>query len=644
MKIENIKINSYGNLKNKEINLKKLNIIYGKNESGKSTLLNFIKNIFYGISKNKNGRDISDYDKYLPWGENDFSGKIKYSLDNNFNYEIYRDFNKKNPVIYNGQMEDISNNFKIDKKTGNQFFMEQTNVDESTFMSTAFSMQKEVVVDSGTQGILLQKVANLAESGSEDVSYKKALSNINSMLLNEVGTSNSKERPINIAESNIKKYTIDLMTINDVKNNRYEIEEKINNYKQEINIENKKDKLLNSVKEIIDKNKIEKEKIKLKNNILEENNNKIKNLDNEKDNLLNKIKNTKNIFENNLKNKKINNKNKIINFIILIFLIIINILNFIFIKNIIINILLFLLIPIYLIYFFIKLNKNKKIKIEEENKLNKINSENEEIKKQMNILDGQIELLEKNSEDTKNEIEKIENNLNNKLLEEKNDIIENNKNNFSEDYINDLFNSNIDLLINTNQRKINELNLQIHKLEIDRDNIDPKLEKLIHTEELLEIEQENLNKLQNRAEELNLAKVILDEAYTEMKKNITPKFNQSLSKNVEKISDGKYKNIIINDKITVELDDGRYVPAESLSIGTIEQIYLSLRLAIMNEISKEKLPVMLDEAFAYYDDQRLEAALDFLNKIDNQVILFTCTNREKEILEKNNIDFNFVTL
>ena len=262
----------------------------------------------------------------------------------------------------------------------------------------------------------------------------------------------------------------------------------------------------------------------------------------------------------------------------------------------------------------------------------------------MNILDGQIELLEKNSEDTKNEIEKIENNLNNKLLEEKNDIIENNKNNFSEDYINDLFNSNIDLLINTNQRKINELNLKIHKLEIDRDNIDPKLEKLIHTEELLEIEQENLNKLQNRAEELNLAKVILDEAYTEMKKNITPKFNQSLSKNVEKISDGKYKNIIINDKITVELDDGRYVPAESLSIGTIEQIYLSLRLAIMNEISKEKLPVMLDEAFAYYDDQRLEAALDFLNKIDNQVILFTCTNREKEILEKNNIDFNFVTL
>ena len=641
MKIEKIKINSYGNLKNKEINLEKLNIIYGKNESGKSTLLNFIKNIFYGISKNKNGRNISDYDKYLPWGEKDFSGKIKYQLDNNSDFEVYRDFNKKNPEIYNEQLEDISNDFKIDKKTGSQFFIEQTNIDEITFMSTAFSMQKEVVVDSTMQGVLLQKVANLAESGSEDVSYKKALSNINNMLLNEVGTSNSKERPINIAQSNIKQYTIDLMTNSDAKEKRYKVEEEINKVKSEIKEENGKEKLLNSVKSLIDKNIIEREKIKIKNNILDENNNKIKKLDNEKDNLLNKIKNIDENFDNNLKNKK---SKKLINFIIIIFLIIINILNFIFIKNKIINIILFLLLPIYFIYLFIKINKNKKIKKLEEEKINKIKLQNEEIKKQMDILDGQIELLEKNSEETKDEIKNMENILEEKSNIEKNTIINSNKNNYSYEYINNLFNSNVDLLISTNQRKINELNLQLHKLEIDRDNIDPKLEKLVHTEELLEIEQENLDKLQKRAEEYNLAKEILDEAYTEMKKNITPKFNQSLSKNIEKISNGKYKNIIINDNITVELEDGRYVPAESLSIGTIEQIYLSLRLAIMNEITKEKLPVMLDEAFAYYDDERLEAALEFLSKIDNQVIFFTCTDREKNLLDKKNIKYNYISL
>ena len=54
MNINKIKINSYGKLKNKEINLENnLNIIYGENESGKSTVLNFILNIFYGASKIK---------------------------------------------------------------------------------------------------------------------------------------------------------------------------------------------------------------------------------------------------------------------------------------------------------------------------------------------------------------------------------------------------------------------------------------------------------------------------------------------------------------------------------------------------------------------------------------------------------------
>ena len=637
MEIENIKINSYGNLKDKELELNKFNIIYGKNESGKSTLLNYIKNSFYGISKNKNGKDMSDYDKYLPWGENEFSGRLKYKLDDNNSYEIFRDFNKKNPIIYNSQKEDISEKFKIDKKTGNQFFYEQTKVDENTFMSTALSAQKEVVVDSSTQGILLQKVANLAESGAEDVSYKKAMSNINSRLLSEVGTSNSKERPINIAMDNVQKYTLDLTTKNSIKTNRYEIEEKINNYNEELEEENKKEELFNDISDLLINNKLEKEKIKIKNNVISENNEKIKLLDNKKDNLFNNIKNIDEIT--NEKNK-INKKY----IFILIILILLNILNFIFIKNIIINILIFLIIPIYLIILFSINNKNKKIIKAQIEKNNKIKSENEEIKKQMDILDGQIDILEKSTEETKNEIKNSEDKINEEFRMKKEEIIEKYESDFSDVYINNLFENNIDLLKNTNKRKINELEVQLHKIKLDKDNIDRELEDILSLEEKLEIEKENLENLEKRADEFNLAKEILDEAYDEMKKNITPKFNQSLSKNIDKISNGKYKNIVINENITVELDDGRYVPAETLSVGTIEQIYLSLRLSILDEISKEKLPIILDEAFAYYDDSRLEAALDFLSKVDNQVILFTCTNREKEILEKNNIEFNYISL
>lgn len=70
MKIKNIQINNFGKLRNKNIELSDgINIIYGKNESGKSTLLKFITCMFYGISKNKNGKRITDYDKFTPWEE-----------------------------------------------------------------------------------------------------------------------------------------------------------------------------------------------------------------------------------------------------------------------------------------------------------------------------------------------------------------------------------------------------------------------------------------------------------------------------------------------------------------------------------------------------------------------------------------------
>ena len=121
--INKLKINSYGKLKDKEIDLKNgINIIYGQNEAGKSTLINFIKNSFYGISKNKNGKDISDYDRYKPWIGEEFSGKVEYQLSNGKKFEIYRDFNKKNPKLFNENMEDISKDYNIDKTKGNEFF------------------------------------------------------------------------------------------------------------------------------------------------------------------------------------------------------------------------------------------------------------------------------------------------------------------------------------------------------------------------------------------------------------------------------------------------------------------------------------------------------------------------------------------
>ena len=204
MKINKIKINSYGKLKNKEINLESnLNIIYGKNESGKSTLLKFILNIFYGASRNKKGRDISDFEKYKPWDSEEYSGKLTYELDNRNKYEIYREFNKKNPNIFNEKGEDIVKEFNIDKNKGSEFFYEQTQISEDMFLATSVAMQQEVKIGKNEQNILIQKISNLLETGEDNISYKKAVDKLNKMQLDKIGTERSREKPINIIKKNI---------------------------------------------------------------------------------------------------------------------------------------------------------------------------------------------------------------------------------------------------------------------------------------------------------------------------------------------------------------------------------------------------------------------------------------------------------
>ena len=281
MKINKIKINSYGKLKNKEINLKNnINIIYGKNESGKSTLLKFILNIFYGTSKNKKGKDISDFEKYKPWDGEEFSGKLSYELDNKNKYEIFREFNKKNPIIFNEKGEDITKEFNIDKNKGSEFFYEQTQINEEMFLATSIAMQQEVKIGKDTQSTLIQRLSNLLGTGEDNISYKKAIEKINKKQLEEIGTERSREKPINILEKNIEKNKNEINELKKYENILYEIEEEKNQIKNNIEKNQIKNNLLKEIKKIKDKNNIENEKIKIKEKINEENKNKIEELKN----------------------------------------------------------------------------------------------------------------------------------------------------------------------------------------------------------------------------------------------------------------------------------------------------------------------------------------------------------------------------
>ena len=468
MIINKLKINEYGKLHNKEIELSNnINIIYGNNESGKSTLFNFIINSLYGISKNKKGRDISDFDKYLPWGKEEFSGKIEYELDNKEKYEIYRDFKKKNPIIYNKNHEDISKEFNIDKNKGNQFFEEQTKINENIFLSTFAIMQKEVKLEKDVQNLLIQKISNIISTGKHNTSYKKAIERINKRQTDEIGTSRTRGKPINVINEKLTKIEQEKSELGKEVNIKQEKEESKKSLEE---ISKHKTYERNILKEIINiKNnqKIEQEKINIKNNIADDNENKINYLEKEKSELEKE--------EKNLLNSKIKNKKKLLNkkiLICLILFILMNIVQFIFVKNKLINYIFSLTTATILIFYLlsnkIKNKNNKKI----------ILNKKQEIENKINSLENEIKVLKNNKNNIEKEIEKnkLEKNLKKKLEIEK---IKNKYNDiFSEKEIIEIINyENPENEIDEIEKNINNDKIKVETINIELKNIEDKIER-----------------------------------------------------------------------------------------------------------------------------------------------------------------------
>ena len=297
--------------------------------------------------------------------------------------------------------------------------------------------------------------------------------------------------------------------------------------------------------------------------------------------------------------------------------------------------------------FSILLLKNKKNKIKILKKKNK--NEEEKINNEKNNYLNENKILEKNNDELKNEINKLKNNLNEKINQE----IEKIKNN----YLNKIKNKKIIKINNLNeinqeiekkQKELNMINIKLHELDFDKENVEIKVDNLMEIEEKIVNNNEKIVNLKDLEKSMNLAKTLLEKAYEKMKNTVTPKFTENLSKNINKITNGKYTNVMVqaDNGLVVELENGNYVEADRLSVGTIDQLYLSLRLSMTEDLSKEKMPIILDEAFAYYDTQRLENILTYLANTypDRQIILFTCTEREKNIFNEFDIPYHFIDL
>ena len=169
------------------------------------------------------------------------------------------------------------------------------------------------------------------------------------------------------------------------------------------------------------------------------------------------------------------------------------------------------------------------------------------------------------------------------------------------------------------------------ELKVKTDSVRKCAEQLSELDEV----NDDYRKQDMKKRALELASERLLELSKDVHKELGVKLNEKASEILSEITGGKYTMLLIDEKLKMSLYTGqRKIGIEQVSRGTIEQIYFVVRMAASELLHEEECPVILDDTFVFYDDQRLENTLKWLAKYKKQVLIFTCQKREQQILEK----------
>jgi uncharacterized protein YhaN len=181
--------------------------------------------------------------------------------------------------------------------------------------------------------------------------------------------------------------------------------------------------------------------------------------------------------------------------------------------------------------------------------------------------------------------------------------------------------------------EIEDLSQQEHDFHIQITRLAAGMRSLNEIEEELAEVRQRVASLEREMDAASYAAALIEEVARDRHARIAPAMANLAGSYLGEITGGVYRELLISRELritiripqTASLNDD---PERRLSKGTVDQIYLALRLALVRSLSEdgESIPLLLDDPFANYDDVRLRRALGLLQRIGetNQVLLFTC--------------------
>jgi uncharacterized protein YhaN len=726
LQFKELQLNNFGRFHNKTIILKDgLNLIYGENEAGKSTVHFFIQGMLFGIEKLRGRASKEDaYAKYQPW---DNPGAYNGSLvleNGEKNYRIIRNFDKNNKSFSITDLE-TGREINLSKEDLTEFYGGLT---ESGYRNTISIAQLKARTDQELSEEVRNYITNLTMSGSNEVDVSKALSFL-------------QERKKALEDEQIGRKIINLeKEIEEGLDKEAKADSFSNSYK---NLE-EKEKLLLQKKELSDKNIVPegftsieeyqeyldqypviREKyssfLDLKEQLLVIKNrqNNIekamqetgvsgaairKQLD-ELSALSNKLNLTKDKKANLLIEKEkdleqAKKRNKLYCFIPMLLSVLIFII-FLGSNPLITSISSGVLVAAAGVYAYL----NKKLNIrgqEYEVRDEEFDKEiNDNLVKRKNILQQfntvyeqdirekyedalRCEAAIENKNSQKKEYELQANQLKSKILnleqdlynyynrsanrmeetensrDGRKDFIEKKASNSyeSDTEMNDLKMDCLKIFVKEEKQKLNEQKefaakeyenclLQKEKLRWELVALEGYEEKLMEDQDLHKDLLQKQKEIETEISAIKLAIDTIGGLSIDIHDSFGKDLNQLVSILIKEMTQGFYTDVKIDEKLNIKVGHKDiFVPLDKLSAGTMEQLFFALRISISDLLHGDVLmPILLDDCFAYYDEKRTTAALEYLTKKrKSQVIIFTCHKREKEILDSLGANYHYIDL
>lgn len=279
MKIITCHLISFGKFQDKKIEFcKGLNIIHGLNESGKTTIYNFIYGMFYGFIRPYRKRRVylQEYEQYKPLFSNTYEGQIIFEKDGK-RYILYRDF--KNNTF---DILDYLTGKSITEKLPNFSFSELDYPGNYFFQIPADVFKNTITIDKNWTHITKSSVSSLSDylmnssQGTESLDIRKSLDHLMEEK-NKIGQRKSKTKPygillnrLEVVESQLTHLNEDVIKYKSSLNKKIKIENDI----EDINIRLKKikekeiyDQYFYLEKRLEQKEEVEKELVYLKNKL-----------------------------------------------------------------------------------------------------------------------------------------------------------------------------------------------------------------------------------------------------------------------------------------------------------------------------------------------------------------------------------------